>query len=198
MIQNSSELPSNFPDEVITDLLFVNDSVGFASSVTGRLLKTVNQGVSWDSLPLSWSGRTSIQNLSSPDSINLFFNGGDASSQMVYHSPDLGVTWTRIGQFLTVQFLAKAEFITDSIGFYIGSYIIKTYDQGASWIYTSVNGTSYIPFTTCIQFFDEDLIYLGGWNSFLRTNNGGDTTFITGITENTSTTPQYEVYPNPT
>lgn len=44
-------IPSNFLGEEITDLLFVNDSTGFASSATGRLLKTVNQGVSWDSLP---------------------------------------------------------------------------------------------------------------------------------------------------
>jgi photosystem II stability/assembly factor-like uncharacterized protein len=191
-------LPSNFPNEEITDLLFMNDSIGFASSRTGRLLKTVNQGISWDSIPLPWSGRTSIENLSSPDSINLFFNGDEASWQVVYHSPDLGVTWARIGQFQNVQSLTKAEFITDSIGFYVGSYLIKTYDQGASWIYTSVKGTSYTPFTTCIQFFDENLIYLGGWNSFLRTNNGGDSTFLTGITSNTSIAPQYEVYPNPT
>ena len=128
----------------------------------------------------------------------MFFNVDEASWQVVYHSPDLGVTWNRIVQFQNVQFLAKAEFITDSIGFYVGSYIIKTYDQGASWIYTSVKGVSYTPFTICIQFFDEDLIYLGGWKSFLRTSNGGDTTILKGITGNKNSAAQHTLYPNPT
>ncbi|MFT5667033.1 MAG: hypothetical protein ACI9DK_001221, partial [Vicingaceae bacterium] len=191
-------LPSNYPGERITDLLFVNDSTGFASCIPGGILKTVNQGVSWDSLVIGNNQSFYIENLSSPDSINLFFNGDESQWQVVYRSPDLGITWTRIGQFQNVQFLAKAEFITDSIGFYVGSYILKTYDQGASWIYTGVNGTSHTPFCTTIQFFDEDLIYLGGWNSFLRTNNGGDSTLLTGVIENASIAGRYEIYPNPT
>lgn len=191
-------LPSNYPGERITDLLFVNDSTGFASCIPGGILKTVNQGVSWDSLVIGNNQTFYIENLSSPDSINLFFNGDESQWQVVYRSPDLGITWTRIGQFQNVQFLAKAEFITDSIGFYVGSYIIKTYDQGASWIYTGVNGTSHTPFCTTIQFFDQDLIYLGGWNSFLRTKNGGDSTLLTGVTENANTTNKYMLYPNPT
>lgn len=190
-------LPSNYPGERITDLLFVNDSTGFASCIPGGILKTVNQGVSWDSLVIGNNQTFYIENLSSPDSINLFFNGDESQWQVVYRSPDLGITWTRIGQFQNVQFLAKAEFITDSIGFYVGSYIIKTYDQGASWIYTGVNGTSHTPFCTTIQFFDQDLIYLGGWNSFLRTSNGADSTILTGITENTKAA-QPSLYPNPT
>ena len=105
-------LPSNYPGERITDLLFVNDSTGFASSSTGRILKTANQGLSWDSLQLSWSSRTSIENLSSPDSLNLFFNS-EGAGYGVYHSTDAGANWNSIGQFTSGQIIWKAEFITD-------------------------------------------------------------------------------------
>ena len=39
---------------------------------------------------------------------------------------------------------------------------------------------------------------MGGWNSFLRTNNGGGSTLLTGVTENASIAGRYEIYPNPT
>tara|TARA_B110000503_G_scaffold135297_1_gene215616 strand:- start:2692 stop:3378 length:687 start_codon:yes stop_codon:yes gene_type:complete len=149
----------------------------------------------WDSLPLAWSSRTTIENLSSPDSINLFFNASGAFYE-VYHSSDLGLTWYLKSQIQSPRFLYKAEFVTDSIGVYFGSNILKTIDQGVNWTYTVVNRTSYIPFSTCIQYFTEDLIYLGGDYSFLRTNNGGDTTILTGI-KATSYSVELTVYPNP-
>ncbi len=153
---------------------FINDSVGFASSVNDKLYKTTNAGNSWSVVNLHYSFRSVFF---TNDSTGYFFANG--INQPVFKTTDTGQSFTQVyGGWYTTAFEAS-HFINDSEGYacaWYSAFLEKTTDGGITW---SKMDSAFTPECTDVFFANSNIGYYikrgSGMFTIRGTNNGGAT-----------------------
>jgi photosystem II stability/assembly factor-like uncharacterized protein len=174
--QQQSNTTSN-----LTDVFFLNDSVGFAVGGGGVFLKTVNGGQVWDMTIIDSSKNLNAVAATSPNNI---FAGGNG----MYKSTDGGSTWTTIDiNFVVLQLV----FFSDNIGYAKSSWIEQcwssmghesktryryreTTDGGQNWGPSDLDEGQ-----TCgaMEMVSSDIGYLGSWHEDMYNNVHCETNF---------------------
>ncbi len=165
--------------DVVIDVYFVNDTLGFAGTETG-LYRTTNGGQSWNK-PVT-TGSYSCIHFVSPTTG--YFTGGPSPGDPLYRTMDGGSGF----QAITNGFLSIKEanhFLNDSVGFLCGWYnptLVKTTDGGMSW--SQLDSVNW-PQCWDVYFHDEAHGYYvdnsGGTYKINYTANGG-TSWVTQLT----------------
>jgi len=125
----NNPVDGNFIRESMNSITFVNETVGFAVGGKGRVVKTMDAGVTWADINLS-----TTQDLS----IVYFYNdhvGFIAGSNVLFKSTDGGNTWFPINQDLYK--INDLHFYNTNHGIATTSEgaLLKTTDGGGTWVH---------------------------------------------------------------
>ncbi len=123
------KLPMNF---ALMKIKFINESVGFILGSQGLILKSVNGGNSWKSVPSYVS--TLLYDVAFA-SENTGFVVGQRGT--ILKTTDQGETWRKI-KSSSVKYLRSIVFLNNQVGIIVGGggTILRTDDGGKSWIKT--------------------------------------------------------------
>ena len=153
---------------------FVNDNTGYSVGNYGTVLKTTDNGVSWNNL----NSGVSVQLLSVdfPD-LNTGYIGG--VNQVFRKTTDGGITWSDIGlPAFTNSNVLDIKFTNAGTGYVLGFFLFesriwKTTDGGLNWATQTTDGANYL---NNLYFLNENTGF-GSGGSFggeiIKTTNGG-------------------------
>ncbi|HKR05136.1 MAG TPA: YCF48-related protein [Bacteroidia bacterium] len=153
---NSWSILNNSFDQVIYDIYFINDHLGFAAGGMADVFKTVDGGNNWEKLYLPFPLTGFPPNFRVPlrkiffvnDSLGFICGGGKFEAGIIFKTTDQGLNWT----LLTFNNeLRGILFLNDQAGFACGfGIMLKTTDSGINWnvmdspneFYTSLENSS--------------------------------------------------------
>lgn len=170
----------NSTNAILYSIYFINTDTGYAAGTNGTILKTINGGLIWDSLPSN-----STKTLSS-----VFFtdaNTGYAAGNngTILKTVNGGSTWEAQTSGTTDK-LNSIYFIDANTGYIVGNYgtILKTSNGGSTWSpLTSGNGSDFFSvfFTSSKTGF-----VVGGYfeGVLLKTDDEGDSWNMVGYHNN--------------
>ena len=126
-------LLTNIPDGLYTDLTFVNDTVGYAISNFGKIIKTANGGYNWEQIssPVNFF----LKKIQFTDNQNGYIIGGDTTGGYLLKTFNAGQSW----QLINLQTPDKEPptgmfFLNKTTGFVTGKKLFrKTSDGGLNW-----------------------------------------------------------------
>jgi len=126
-------LHTNIPGGLYTDLTFINETVGFAISNFGAIIKTTDGGYSWEQLlsPVNFF----LSKIQFADSQTGYIIGGDDTGGYILKTVDAGQTW----QLINLNTPDKGRptgmfFLNNTTGFISGEKLFrKTADGGQTW-----------------------------------------------------------------
>ena len=184
---------SSGPNAMITDIDFLNPSVGLAASADSRIYRTTNGGVDWDSIPVPVSTPlTSVKFIND----TLVYAGYDdlGASFGLLISTDAGLSWGIDGGSATFYYPAFHEIITNhSNQIYVGAE--ASFDVGLIMEYTG-QWWNYYNVDQPIRGMDsysDAIVWAVGDSGYVVTN------FETGSLHlfDEETKPEFHVFPNP-
>lgn len=155
-------------------LKFVNTNVGWIGAYN-RLLKTVDGGISWNSLTLP-AGLGGSYSANFIDNNNGWLGG---SNGQLYKTTDGGSSWTTLASG-TNQYIREVYFVDSNTGWYSGDGIVRrTTDGGLTWISQLLNIGSYFSlkfsFVNTNEGFARTYATSAGQGSiFYKTTDGGN------------------------
>ena len=163
-----------------TSLYFVNRNVGFAITFqgSGKIYRTLNGGLIWDSISIPSNGYYKIHFINS----NMGFVS--TSSGQIMKTTNGGTTWTQVAQ-PTGNALYNVVFLNQDTGFAVGSlgnYILKSVDGGVNW--TSVFVGSSLTTAKHIVFIANKAYLIG--NGIYVSSDRGNTWAQMGTNPTTS------------
>ncbi|NQT77565.1 MAG: T9SS type A sorting domain-containing protein [Bacteroidetes bacterium] len=205
---------AGFNSAYLEDIIFVNDSIGFSCgkmkpnifSQRG-IVKSTDKGENWFVCYLDPDiGSGSIlllhQVKDNPDIIY-----GSSSSEDILKTIDCGITWETINSGIQYEYKPLYFINADTgyaaatfLGFFPGyekltMEIWRTNDGALTWNLQFVD-SAYWQATNSIYFINDTIGFVAGWQTMLKTENGG---IATGIQLNERTHDiEVKVYPNPT
>jgi photosystem II stability/assembly factor-like uncharacterized protein len=161
---------------------FANDSVGMIVGYGGKILRTTNFGLSWN--PVQYDPAFKINSI-------LFVNEqtgfAPSISGVVLKTTDAGLNWFNNNSSIPSDYnCGGISFINENTGWILGAKqvshifyteyftrIIKTTNCGIEWFQVYDNMNSSKSYSSIKFFNDHDGLLSSGYNSFLRTGNGG-------------------------
>ena len=170
--------PSFFGYDFMASLYFTNENEGYSVGGGGKILKTINGGISWyRPNAITSSNLNSIDNTEN-EIVYVAGNNG-----VLLKSSNGGDVWFPLVSG-TASHLLDIEFINSNIGYCVGSggTILKTTDGGLTW-FPQISGTT--ENLNCIFIVDANNLYIGGSNgTILKSIDGGiEWTFLnSGLT----------------
>lgn len=162
-----TQLP--YPTEDLSAISNVNSTDWFiASFFEGKIFKTTNTGLSWDTLYLNRYGPTRIEFINSMTGFgvckyDLFFKTTDGGQSWIFNNTfNVGQNWS-------------LDFIDENTGYAGGSVTRKTTDGGQTWNVVELAGGY---FTSDIQFVNYNTGFIAGTlgnsnGTILKTTNAG-------------------------
>jgi photosystem II stability/assembly factor-like uncharacterized protein len=115
-------------NESISYIRFIDSNTGFGVNYSGKVFKTIDKGVNWQSNSLTDFPLKSIYFVNK----NIGFIVGDHSS--AFKTINDGVSWTELTLPDEVPEINSVYFINENIGFAVGlSFQLKTTNGGAKW-----------------------------------------------------------------
>lgn len=138
-------------------LLFINDSIGFASIDAGKVYKTTNKGVNWD---ISFNNTVVNSVLNRIDFINSMT--GIAVGSHAHRTTDGGSSWQNIiypngSHLITAHFLDTQNVLAADIG-----HCYKSTNCGNNWVTCSLPSSTYNREYTDFSFINNTTGYLLG------------------------------------
>jgi len=174
------------PYVIWKSLYFLNADTGFAVTDSGKMARTFDGGVNWDTIN---TGTTANLNY-------VFFptnkTGYLMTTNWILKTIDGGDTWFQLP--IVVSAAAPSMFFVNADTGYVimDSTIRKTTDGGFSWMIQPSGNTEYL---WDITFVNDNTGYAVGNNgTILKTTNGGEPT---GIDERNKGNIDVLIYPNP-
>ncbi len=161
----------------LTDVYFINESVGFATAIVdlplgGAIVRTTNGGSSWETVYFSDNRLLGIDFTLE----GIGFAVGDHGT--ILQTLDNGQSWQQMDSGVS-SMLRSVGFYSENTGTIVGDYgiILRTENQGLSWI-QQTSGTTYDLFK--VQFITEQIGFaVGEEGVILRTTTGGFSDDIT-------------------
>jgi|GEM_PF-3240548 len=148
----------------LTEVQFLNSSVGYACGYGGTIIKTINGGENWIAL------ENDINDLI----IDIFFITEETGWLITYNSHEIyettngGEDWEVNGN-LSPKYATSIWFIDEMKGFASGyQYLLSTSDGGSTW--EEINS---VYLTNEIYFLDSNVGFVGGFNVIYKTTNSG-------------------------
>ncbi|HTL10122.1 MAG TPA: YCF48-related protein [Chitinophagaceae bacterium] len=126
-------LQTNIPTDTYNDLCFVNGTTGYAVSVNGNIVKTMDGGLGWTKLTTNVTfNLTSVQFI---DAQTGYVTGGDATDGYLLKTTDGGSSWQKLPLSLPEPgWPTGMFFVNASKGFIAGkNFFRKTIDGGSTW-----------------------------------------------------------------
>jgi len=155
--------------KIIFDLYMVDDSLGFATALDGKILRTRDGGRHFEFAgQTDWSPNTGMGQAS--DSVFVVVGGSGYDEGHIWRSADRGISWQRVDTF-DFEFRDVA-FVEENIGLACGyGVILKTRDGGLTWDFTSARNE----FFSALHFPQPDLGFaVGRTGTILRSRDQGD------------------------
>jgi hypothetical protein len=132
-IDNLKILQTNIPVGLYTDLTFINETIGFAVSNFGAIIRTMDGGYNWEQLlsPVNFF----LSKIQFTDSQTGYIIGGDDTGGYLLKTVNAGQTWLLINLHTPDNERPTGLFFLDnSIGFISGEKLFrKTTDGGQTW-----------------------------------------------------------------
>lgn len=147
-------------------LFFVDDLLGFAGTEQGKILRTVDGGVSWE---LQTSGITT--NINSLFFVDAQIGFASALGSYLLRTTDGGSTWEQLTPPDVVN-IRDLHFFNAQHGIGVGSvgHIVRTDDGGDTWTFVT-SPTTYSLNDLEVQ--GNVLVATGDWGRVVRSTNGG-------------------------
>lgn len=179
----------------IMDIYFKNEMEGVASSIGGRLFKTINGGVNWIQIDVITQGPQYNLNRISFINDNVGYVGGE----IVFKTTDFGWTWDSVGAVPYQSEQAYCiEFADENTGFSGGTTgtLFKTIDGGQTWRPEQVSqfGTG---FFRDIYAYNDSIVWAGGNGKIIFTETGGQVNVQQISMEVPTKFVLHQNYPNP-
>ena len=126
-------LQTNIPEGFYTDLSFINETIGFAISNFGAIIKTTEGGFKWEQLssPVNFF----LSRIQFTESQTGYIIGGDTTGGYLLKTVDAGQTW-QLRNLDTPDKVMPTDmfFLNNTSGFISGKKLFrKTTDGGRTW-----------------------------------------------------------------
>ncbi len=163
------ELTSNTTYD-LNDVFFSSNTHGMAVGESGRILSTINGGISW----------TEAEAIPNCDLQKIFFVNADmawvASSCGIHSSTDGGITWT-LQNSSNGRIMHDIFFHDSQIGWSVGENltIMNTIDGGTNWTETTLDSSTPNNPLLAVYFKDQSNGWVGGGEKLHFTTDGGET-----------------------
>ncbi|NVO04037.1 MAG: T9SS type A sorting domain-containing protein [Bacteroidetes bacterium] len=170
-------LPQSFPCINSVEFRDFNNGfgaghLGYLSNFHGCILKTSNNGTSWDTtystaMPFGFND-ISYTSLATIIAVGQNINTGNLDSGLIVKSTDSGNSWTT----LSTIGLTCLSFPSTNIGYVggINGSILKTIDGGNNWNVLNTGTNSYV---RSIFFINDTIGFVCGNDTLLKTTDGG-------------------------
>lgn len=157
-------------DEQFTAMSFANPNFGIITTSKGKVLKSTNQGATWDVTIVDATESKSIQALATPTNQSIYISGENLG---FIRSLDGGNTYS---PSIPYNFVSMS-FINDSVGFGVtnNSYLYKTTDRGSTFTLVSYYSLNNVFGDATIKFLNDTLGFASGMDYLFRTTDGGVT-----------------------
>jgi photosystem II stability/assembly factor-like uncharacterized protein len=176
-----------------TEVFFVTNQLGYVVSEWGEIRKTINSGNTWS--VLNGSGMGTTKQIYFTDVINGYTVNENGA---VFRTTDGGTTFTNVGQ-TCLQTPFDMQFINDSTGFVVGSFVNASCDVSYTTDYGQTWNSMIFPYEYAgwgVYAFDTSNVYLVGQNqTIIKSGVSGVVTSNQIASEQGNHT--YKIYPNP-
>ena len=148
---------------------FVNDTLGWAGSLTGKIFRSTNSGVSWTQMN---SGQSTSNYMTAIQFLDAQTGYASCSGGEMLKSTDGGLTWQSVGPFDQLVLPRDFHFYNDQFGVAVGSAgeVIRTTDGGATWDSIPSN-TTYTMRDLDVQ--GDTLVACGDFGRTIRSTDAG-------------------------
>jgi photosystem II stability/assembly factor-like uncharacterized protein len=160
----------------ITSSSFINSNTGWFAGVNGRITKTTDGGITWNTIYFDNNTIFSVK----------FFNSNTGiacgTSGKIFKSTDGGINWIQQNS-LTSDTLRALDFLDENTGWCAGTHIIlKTTNGGNQWVRQNIDTSIVNPRLYSLKMYDNQNGLAGGkdpvkshYSGFIfRTSNGGN------------------------
>jgi photosystem II stability/assembly factor-like uncharacterized protein len=176
-----------------TEVFFVTNQLGYVVSEWGEIRKTINSGNTWS--VLNGSGMGTTKQIYFTDVINGYTVNENGA---VFRTTDGGTTFTNVGQ-TCLQTPFDMQFINDSTGFVVGSFVNASCDVSYTTDYGQTWNSMIFPYEYAgwgVYAFDTSNVYLVGQSqTIIKSGVSGVVTSNQIASEQGNHT--YKIYPNP-
>lgn len=150
-------------------VFFLNDTLGWVGTQSGRIYRSTNAGVSWSLMQSGQSTSNYITSIQFVDELVGYascYGGG-----RVLKSVDGGQTWVSIAP-VDLVFIRDLHFSDAMNGVAVGhaGHVIRTTDGGANWTFMPSN-TTYNLVSLSVQ--GQQMVACGWWGRAIHSTNGG-------------------------
>ncbi len=186
-----------------SNVIFVGSQYNFSEGIPGKLFRSVDQGVSWDTMLIGGSYLDIILNPIHPDTMyTIPFS--------LYKSIDGGVSWFESASNIFIdpetrlQSLAidpnNPSILFAGTGGFFGGSLYKSTDAGTTWIDLASNN-NYLRegvVSIAINPWNPNIIYVGtpGIGLLLKSTDGGTNWSVTGLGQTESVVTLVQVDPS--
>jgi photosystem II stability/assembly factor-like uncharacterized protein len=148
---------------------FVNDTLGWVGSLTGKIFRSTDGGVSWTQMN---SGQSTSNFMTAIQFLDTQTGYASCSGGEMLKSTDGGLSWQGVGPFDQLVLMRDLHFYDTLVGLAVGSggEVIRTTDGGATW--------DSIPSNTTYTMRDLDvqgntILACGDLGRTIRSTDGG-------------------------
>ena len=148
---------------------FVNDTLGWAGSLTGKIFRSTNGGVNWTQMN---SGQPTSNFMTAIQFLDTQTGYASCSGGEMLKSTDGGLTWQSVGPFDQLVLPRDLHFFNDQVGVAVGSAgeVIRTTDGGLTWDSIPSNTTSTMRDLDAVG---DTLVACGDLGRLIRSTDGG-------------------------
>jgi len=165
--------------EVLTDISFGSDKVGYICGSMGTLLKTSDGGKSWSKIKTDIT--PSLNCIQALDDKNVY-----TARNELYHTKDGGTTWETAGLENVGSGIFDLHFVSQNTGFIAKNGVMKSSDAGKTWTLKFDAGADmeyYALNYNQLQFLDSNVGFCAGGKTYdgnsvgnlVKTTDGGET-----------------------